>query len=96
MSETIESRVKRVYTQQFGEDCLNAHFEAEKGFLDMSSVPIGRQQVPKPDSLDKVEFVMALEEEFLVEIPDLVAEKFLNGRDAVEWLENRQNPDKNS
>lgn len=38
------------------------------------------------DSLDSVESVMALEEEFNIEIPDEDAEKFLTVGDVVEYL----------
>jgi acyl carrier protein len=38
------------------------------------------------DSLDQVELVMALEEEFDVEIPDEDAEKMTTVKDAVEYL----------
>ncbi|KAJ3397095.1 hypothetical protein HDU92_000795 [Lobulomyces angularis] len=36
------------------------------------------------DSLDQVEIVMALEDEFNVELPDKVAEEIFTGREAVE------------
>ena len=39
------------------------------------------------DSLDIVELIMAFEEEFNTEIPDDVAEKIRNVRDAVELLD---------
>ncbi|MGX8773492.1 MAG: acyl carrier protein [Bacillota bacterium] len=39
------------------------------------------------DSLDAVEIIMAIEEEFDIEIPDEDAEKFLTIRDMVEYLE---------
>ena len=39
------------------------------------------------DSLDAVEIIMAIEEEFDIEIPDEEAEKFLTIRDMVEYLE---------
>ncbi len=38
------------------------------------------------DSLDQVELVMALEEEFEVEIPDEEAEKMTTVKDAIEYL----------
>ncbi len=40
------------------------------------------------DSLDVVELVMALEEEFGVEIPDDQAEKIVTVGDAVKFIEN--------
>lgn len=39
------------------------------------------------DSLDQVEILMALEDEYDIEIPDEVAEKFVTVRDMVEYLE---------
>jgi acyl carrier protein len=38
------------------------------------------------DSLDTVEFVMALEEEFDVEIPDEDAEKIVSVQEAVDYI----------
>ncbi|MBU6229296.1 MAG: acyl carrier protein [Cyanobacteria bacterium REEB459] len=42
------------------------------------------------DSLDTVELVMALEEEFDIEIPDDVAEKILTVQDAVDFINAQQ------
>ena len=39
------------------------------------------------DSLDTVELVMAFEEEFELEIPDVEAEKITTIQSAVEWIE---------
>ena len=39
------------------------------------------------DSLDTVELVMALEEEFGVEIPDEEAEKIATVKDAIDYIE---------
>lgn len=43
------------------------------------------------DSLDTVELVMALEDEFAIEIPDADAEKILTCDDAVSYLSNHIN-----
>ena len=40
------------------------------------------------DSLDIVELIMALEEEFEIEIPDSEAEKITTVGDAVEYIKN--------
>lgn len=40
------------------------------------------------DSLDIVELIMALEEEFDIEIPDSEAEKITTVADAVEYIKN--------
>jgi len=42
------------------------------------------------DSLDTVELVMALEEEFGLEIPDEEAEKIATVGDAVKYIENHK------
>jgi len=41
------------------------------------------------DSLDQVELVMALEEEFGVEIPDEAAEKITNLGEAIEYVKSQ-------
>jgi acyl carrier protein len=40
------------------------------------------------DSLDVVELIMALEEEFDIEIPDTVAEKIVNVQNIFDYMEN--------
>ena len=42
------------------------------------------------DSLDMVELVMAMEQEFDIEIPDDVAEKVVTVKDAVEYIQSLQ------
>jgi acyl carrier protein len=44
------------------------------------------------DSLDVVELVMALEEEFDLEIPDTEAEKILNVQNIFDYMENALQP----
>ena len=72
---TIEERVKKIVAEQLGvkaEDVTNsASFVNDLG----------------ADSLDTVELVMALEEEFETEIPDEKAEKIRTVADAVKMLE---------
>ncbi|MBN4006564.1 MULTISPECIES: acyl carrier protein [unclassified Nostoc] len=41
------------------------------------------------DSLDTVELVMALEEEFDIEIPDEAAEQITSVQDAVDYIDNK-------
>jgi len=43
------------------------------------------------DSLDAVEFIMALEEKFGIEIPDEDAEKMQTVNDAIKYIENKMN-----
>lgn len=74
MSEVLE-RVKKVVVEQLsveaGQVTETASFTADLG----------------ADSLDTVELVMALEEEFGVEIPDEEAEKITTVKDAVAYIE---------
>ena len=44
------------------------------------------------DSLDVVELIMALEEEFDLEIPDTEAEKILNVQNIIDYMENALQP----
>ena len=43
------------------------------------------------DSLDAVEFIMALEEKFGIEIPDADAEMMLTVNDAMKYIEDKMN-----
>lgn len=70
----IETKVKEIIVSQLG-------VAAEKVTPEASFVDdLGA------DSLDTVELVMALEEEFGVEIPDEAAEKIATVKDAVVYL----------
>lgn len=71
----IEARVKRIVAEQLGvkeEDIKN-----ESSFIE----DLGA------DSLDTVELVMALEEEFGTEIPDEEAEKIGTVQQAIDYIE---------
>ena len=70
----IEAKVKELIVTQLGVDADKVTLEAS--FVD----DLGA------DSLDVVELVMALEEEFGVEIPDESAEKIATVKDAVDYL----------
>ena len=74
MASFNEQRVKEIITEQLGVSA--AQVTPEASFID----DLGA------DSLDTVELVMALEEEFEIEIPDEDAEKMTTVRDAVEYL----------
>lgn len=70
----IEERVKKIIIEQLGvkeEDVKNA-----ASFVD----DLGA------DSLDTVELVMALEEEFNIEIPDEEAEKITTVQAAIDYV----------
>ena len=70
----IEQRVKKIVSEQL---CANeADIKNESSFVD----DLGA------DSLDTVELVMALEEEFDCEIPDEEAEKITNVQQAIDYV----------
>ena len=73
--EPVADRVKKIIVEQLGveEDLVNP----DASFVD----DLGA------DSLDTVELVMALEEEFGIEIPDEDAEKITRVREATEYIE---------
>ena len=75
--ETIEQRVKKIVAEQLGVN--EADIKPESTFVD----DLGA------DSLDTVELVMALEEEFEIEIPDEDADKLKTVGDALEYLRSR-------
>ena len=73
--EPVADRVKKIIVDQLG-------VEEELVTSDASFVDdLGA------DSLDTVELVMALEEEFGVEIPDEDAEKITRVKEAVDYIE---------
>jgi len=67
-------RIKEIIVEQLGVDPEDVTMEAS--FID----DLGA------DSLDIVELIMALEEEFDMEIPDEDAEKIVTVGDAVEYI----------
>ena len=71
MSAAVDDKVKKIIIDQLGVD--EAEVTPEAKFID----DLGA------DSLDTVELVMALEEEFGIEIPDEDAEKIATVRDAI-------------
>ena len=73
-SEEIFEKVKGIIVEQLG--VAEASVTLEASFID----DLGA------DSLDIVELIMALEEEFDIEIPDAEAEKIVTVRDAVEYI----------
>ena len=72
---SVEERVKQIVVDQLGvsEDEVGG----DSSFVD----DLGA------DSLDTVELVMALEEEFTCEIPDEEAEKITTVQQAVDYIE---------
>ena len=73
-TEEVFEKVKAVIVEQLG--VSEATVEMEASFID----DLGA------DSLDIVELVMALEEEFDMEIPDADAEKVVTVGDVVEYI----------
>ncbi|MGA8009268.1 MAG: acyl carrier protein [Thiomonas sp.] len=69
----IEQRVKKIIAEQLG--VAEDQVTSEKSFVD----DLGA------DSLDTVELVMALEDEFHIEIPDEDAEKITTVQLAVDY-----------
>ena len=72
--ENIEQRVKKIVAEQLGVN--EAEVKIDSSFVD----DLGA------DSLDTVELVMALEEEFECEIPDEEAEKITTVKQAVDYV----------
>ena len=70
----IEERVKKIIIEQLG--VKEEDVKSEASFVD----DLGA------DSLDTVELVMALEEEFECEIPDEEAEKITTVKQAVDYV----------
>ncbi|MDR0978866.1 MAG: acyl carrier protein [Lachnospiraceae bacterium] len=75
-SEEVFEKVKDIVVEQLGVD--EGVVTLEASFID----DLGA------DSLDIVELVMALEEEFDMEIPDADAEKVVTVNDVVEYIAN--------
>lgn len=77
MAASIEERVKKIVIEQLGVKEVDAKNDAS--FVD----DLGA------DSLDTVELVMALEEEFDCEIKDEEAEKITTIQQAVDFIKQR-------
>jgi acyl carrier protein len=73
----VEERIKKIIAEQLGVE--EEEVVPEASFVD----DLGA------DSLDTVELVMALEEEFDIEIPDEDAEKILTVGRAIEYIKEK-------
>jgi acyl carrier protein len=76
--EPVADRVKKIIVDQLGVE--EETVTPEASFVD----DLGA------DSLDTVELVMALEEEFGIEIPDEDAEKITRVKEAIDYIEKHQ------
>ncbi|HEX6727463.1 MAG TPA: acyl carrier protein [Nitrospira sp.] len=74
---TVEERVKKIIAEQLGVE--EEEVTPEASFVE----DLGA------DSLDTVELVMALEEEFSIEIPDEDAEKILTVGKALDYIKEK-------
>ncbi len=79
MNNSVEERVKKIVVEQLG--VKEEEVSNESSFVD----DLGA------DSLDTVELVMALEEEFECEIPDGEAEKITTVQQAIDYINNHTN-----
>ncbi|HHF0358659.1 TPA: acyl carrier protein [Haemophilus influenzae] len=75
---SIEERVKKIIVEQLG--VKEEDVKPEASFVE----DLGA------DSLDTVELVMVLEEEFDIEIPDEEAEKITTVQSAIDYVQNNQ------
>ena len=78
MSDDIESKMKKIVSEQLGVE--ESKITKDSKFID----DLGA------DSLDTVELVMCLEDEFDCEIPDEEAEKIQTINDAMQFIETQQ------
>ena len=77
--EKVEQRIKKIVAEQLGVN--EAEIKNESSFVD----DLGA------DSLDTVELVMALEEDFECEIPDEQAEKIHTVQQAMDYMDSVTN-----
>jgi len=73
----VEEKIKEIIAEQLG--VKKEEIKPESSFID----DLGA------DSLDTVEVVMALEEEFGIEIPDEDAEKITTVGEAIKYIEEK-------
>ena len=74
-SPELETRLKKIVAEQLGVD-------------EDKIVPTANfTEDLNADSLDLVEMIMSLEEEFGVEIPDEDAEKIVSVQDAIDYID---------
>ena len=72
--EEIQEKIVKIISEQLGKD--KSEIKMNSNFIEDLDA----------DSLDTVELVMALEEEFEIDIPDDAAEKITTVQSAVEFI----------
>jgi len=77
MAESVHDRVRAIIAEQLGVK-LEEVTDSASFIEDLGA-----------DSLDTVELVMALEEEFGIEIPDEDAEKMVTVGDAIKYIDQK-------
>ncbi len=84
--DQITDEVKKIFTEQFGEDAAKRLDTEPEPFK-----PAGEANrfADDLDSLDHVEFIMALEDHFKIEIDDVTAALVKTLDDAVNVVETR-------
>ena len=82
MAEAVSDRVRAIIAEQLG--------------VKLEEVTDGASFIEDlgADSLDTVELVMALEEEFGIEIPDEDAEKMMTVGDAIKYIDTKSSSNK--
>ncbi len=76
-STNVEARIKQIIADQLG--LREEEIKGESSFVD----DLGA------DSLDIVELIMTMEEDFELEIPDEEAEKILKVQDAINYVNSK-------
>ena len=76
---TVANQVKKIIVEQLG--VSEGEVKPEASFIE----DLGA------DSLDLTELIMAMEEEFNIEIADDDAQKILKVQDAISYIENKKN-----
>lgn len=80
MADAIEEKVRTIIAEQLQKD--PAALKLEDSFIENLEA----------DSLDIVELVMAMEDEFSMDIPDEAAEKIQTVRDAIDYIKKNAKP----
>ena len=77
MNASVQERVTDIVIEQLG--LTDGEIKGDAAFIE----DLGA------DSLDIVELIMAMEEEFDIEIPDEDAERIVKVQDAIDYIEKR-------